>query len=45
MYEMTKGEDSFWAPYFEITEKTDMVGFWNKEDLDECEDPLLTAQA
>ena len=26
MFEMTKGRDSFWYPYFQITEKTDMIG-------------------
>ena len=26
MFEMTKERASFWYPYFQITEKTDMIG-------------------
>jgi len=33
MHEMIKGENSFWYPYFKITEKTDMLCFWKPEDL------------
>ena len=28
-YELSKGEKSFWAPYFEITERTDLPCYWD----------------
>ena len=28
LYELTKGEDSFWYPYFEITDKPELVTDW-----------------
>lgn len=45
MFEMTKGRDSFWYPYFQITEKTDMIGQWMKKDLEELQDEILKAEA
>lgn len=33
MCEMIKGKDSLWFPYFKITEKTDMLSYWEPEDL------------
>ena len=40
-HEMTKGEKSFWYPYFQITEKTDLPAFWEEEELEEFEDKVL----
>lgn len=45
MYEMSKGRESFWFPYFQITEKTDMLGFWKNSDLDELQDEVMKAEA
>ena len=44
MYEMTKGTNSFWYPYFRITEKTDMLSNWKSEELQLLQDELLKAQ-
>lgn len=40
-WELAKGDKSFWAPYFAITEETDLPCFWDPEDLKELEDELL----
>ena len=38
MYEMGKGEDSFWFSYFETAELTDMLNLWGEDDLAFMED-------
>ena len=43
-YELTKGEKSFWYPYFLIAHPTDLPCFWEEADLDCLEDPLLKAE-
>ena len=40
-HEMTKGEGSFWHPYFQITEKTDMLMQWGMKDLEQLQDTSL----
>lgn len=45
MTELIKGEDSFWAPYFATTEKTDLLLFWNNEVLLELQDEVLRIEA
>lgn len=45
MVELTKGKDSFWYPYFQITEKTDMLCFWKEEDLSLLQDEIMKAEA
>ena len=40
-HEMTKGEGSFWHPYFQITEKTDMLMQWSMKDLEQLQDTAL----
>jgi hypothetical protein len=44
MHEMSKGEESFWGPYFEIAHDTDLPCFWEEADLDVLEDELLRAE-
>jgi hypothetical protein len=41
MYEMCKGEDSFWGPYFECASWADLPYCWSDDDLTELEDELL----
>ena len=43
--ELIKGKDSFWAPYFAITEKTDMCQFWKEEELSNLHDEIMKAEA
>jgi len=43
-YEISKGEKSLWAPYFEITEESDLPCFWEDKDIEELEDELLKAE-
>ncbi len=45
MTEMIKGEESFWAPYFAITEKTDMCQFWSEDELSNLQDEIMKAEA
>ncbi len=33
MYELNKGEGSFWHPYFEATNASDLISFWDLEEL------------
>lgn len=44
MHELVKGKDSFWYPYFQITEKTDMPQAWSEDDLAELQDQILLAE-
>ena len=41
MYEMAKGTESFWHPYFQITEQTDMPCLWDVADLQNLQDENL----
>lgn len=34
-HEMLKGEDSFWHPYFEIINISDLPMLWTDEEIDE----------
>ena len=43
-YELSKGEMSLWAPYFAITEETDLPCFWTDKDIQELDDELLKAE-
>jgi hypothetical protein len=45
MTEMIKGPESLWAPYFKITEKTDMMSFWKPEELQYLQDEIMKAEA
>ena len=33
MHELTKGADSFWHWYFEVSDLPDMLAFWSEEEL------------
>lgn len=33
MYERLKGENSFWAPYWNIVNPSDLPAFWSDEDI------------
>ena len=35
-YEMLKGDDSFWKPYFDIISPTDLPLLWTDHELLEC---------
>jgi hypothetical protein len=37
-YEMLKGEDSFWHPYFQIINVSDLPMLWTDEEIDELQD-------
>ena len=41
MHELSKGQESFWYPYLQITEKPDLLIMWSDEQLDELQDPVL----
>ena len=43
-FEIGKGARSFWHPYFETTENTDLPQFWEEDDLNELEDELMKAE-
>ena len=45
LHEMSKGEDSFWAPYFAISEYPDQVSMWNEDDLAELQDPIFMEES
>lgn len=45
MHEMGKGDDSFWAPYFETAELPDLLARWEQSDLDELHDPILKQES
>ena len=40
-----KGDNSFWYPYFKITEKTDMLCYWKEEELNLLQDEIMKAEA
>jgi hypothetical protein len=44
IHEMTKGMNSFWYPYFQITEKTDMPQGWKEHEIDELQDQISKAE-
>jgi hypothetical protein len=33
LFELCKGKDSFWYPYFEITDKPELITDWPVKDL------------
>lgn len=35
MSELVKGKDSFWHPYFEATNPSDLLSFWDMKELRE----------
>ena len=41
LYELCKGEDSFWYPFFEITDKPDLLTDWSEKDLYELQDQSM----
>lgn len=41
MAEKLKGEESFWAPYFAINERSYTLLDWTSEDLAKLEDPYI----
>ena len=41
MWEMCKGEDSFWSPYFECASWADLPYKWTEDELKDLEDELL----
>ena len=43
-YELSKGERSFWHPYFQIAQDSDLPCFWSAEEIAELEDELLKAE-
>lgn len=43
-YELSKGEQSMWYPYFQIAQDSDLPCFWEKEELEQLEDELLKAE-
>ena len=45
LHEMSKGEASFWHPYFQISESPDQVSQWQESDLDELQDPIFKEEA
>ena len=40
-YEKSKGEESFWKPYLDIINFTDMPFLWSDEEMDEFQDAVL----
>ena len=45
LHEMSKGEASFWYPYFQISESPDQLSEWPEDILDELQDPILKLAA
>ena len=45
LHEMSKGEASFWYPYFQISEFPDQISEWPESQLDELQDPILKVAA
>lgn len=37
-YELLKGEDSFWHPYFEIINFSDIPMLWQEHEIEELQD-------
>ena len=42
-HERMKGDNSFWAPYLDIVNFTDLPFLWKDEELDEFQDAVLIA--
>lgn len=40
-YEMLKGEKSFWFPYFDVINISDIPMVWNEDEIDELQDAVL----
>lgn len=40
-YERLKGEKSFWHPYFQIINFSDIPMLWNEDEIDELQDQIL----
>jgi hypothetical protein len=41
LYELCKGPESFWFPYFEITDKPQLITSWPVKDLNNLQDESL----
>ena len=41
MHELSKGVNSFWHWYFEISDLPDMPANWSSEELEQLRDPIL----
>ena len=41
LFELSKGKDSLWYPYFEITDKPELVTDWPVSDLNEMQDESM----
>ena len=42
---MSKGEQGFWYPYFEISALPDVPMNWSEKELDELHDPIMKQEA
>ena len=42
--EIGKGQKSFWYPYFQIAQESDLPCFWDDADINMLEDELLKAE-
>ena len=46
MFELGKGEKSFWKPMFDVWPRdTDILMSWNEDDLEWLQDPTLATDA
>ena len=45
LHEMSKGENSYWYHYLEISALPDMPAQWIEEDLNELHDPIMKQEA
>lgn len=43
-YELSKGDKSFWHPYFAIAERSNLPAFWEDSEINELEDELLKTE-
>jgi hypothetical protein len=41
LYELCKGPNSFWFPYFEITDKPNLIASWSIKDLNNLQDEAI----
>lgn len=44
LFEMQKGEKSFWHPYFEVLPKLTSFWRWDPADIRETDDPFITCE-
>lgn len=44
LYEMSKGKDSFWYHYFEVSALPEMLSKWSDAELDILADPIMKAE-